>query len=133
LGVPESNLIPTVLVVDGEVLIRTEIAAYLRRCGYRVIEAASGDEALPVLLDDDTIKIVLADVQLAGSLDGFALAQWVRRHTPNVGVMLAGTVQRATVAAGELCEDGPLLSKPYDPQIVADRIRRLVAARQRGE
>lgn len=129
----QSNLIPTVLVIDGEILIRTEIAAYLRHCGYRVIEAVSGDEALPVLLADDTITIVLADVQLPGTIDGFALAQWVRNHRPDVGVVLAGTVQRAAVAAGELCEEGPTLSKPYDPQIVADRIRQLVAGRQRGE
>ena len=123
----ETDTPATVLVVDGEVIIRTEISAFLRDCGYRVIEAATSDEALHVLRANSApVKILLTDVQLPGSLDGFALARWVRSNKPGVGVVLAGTVQRAAVAAGELCEDGPTLSKPYDPQIVADRIKWLL-------
>jgi DNA-binding response OmpR family regulator len=123
----EADIPATVLVVDGEVIIRTEISAYLRDCGYRVIEAATSDEALHVLsANSEPVKIILTDVQLPGSLDGFGLARWVRSNKPGVGVVLAGTAQRAAVAAGELCEDGPTLSKPYDPQIVADRIKRLL-------
>ncbi len=41
--------IETILVVDDEVLIRMPIAEYLRDCGYRVVEAANGDEAIAVL------------------------------------------------------------------------------------
>jgi DNA-binding response OmpR family regulator len=123
----EADIPATVLVVDGEVIIRTEISAYLRDCGYRVIEAATSDEALHVLsANSEPVKIILTDVQLPGSLDGFGLARWVRSNKPGVGVVLAGTAERAAVVAGELCEDGPTLSKPYDPQIVADRIKRLL-------
>jgi CheY-like chemotaxis protein len=39
----------TILVVDDEVIIRTAISEYLRDCGYKVIEAASVDEAVLVL------------------------------------------------------------------------------------
>ena len=38
----------TVLVVEDEVLLRLSIAAYLRDCGYKVIEAADADEAVLV-------------------------------------------------------------------------------------
>jgi hypothetical protein len=34
-------------------------------------------------------------------------------------------------AAGKLCADGPMLIKPYDHQIVLDRIKRLLATRAR--
>ena len=37
----------------------------------------------------------------------------------------------AAEAAAELCEDNPLPKKPYDPQIVVDRIKQLLAARKR--
>jgi hypothetical protein len=40
-------------------------------------------------------------------------------------------MERAAEAAAELFEDNPLLKKPYDPQIVVDRIKQLLAARKR--
>ena len=52
-----------VLVVEDDVLIRMPIAQYLRDCGYRVIEAANGDEALAVLLHEETnVDVVFSDI-----------------------------------------------------------------------
>ena len=66
-----------VLVVDDEVLVRMVIATYLRDCGYRVIEAASPDEAKLVIEHDDegAISIVLSGVAMPAQGDGFELAQ----------------------------------------------------------
>jgi len=131
----------TVLVVDHEVLVRMVIAAYLRDCGYRVIEAANGDEARAVLDEGQArISVVLADIQAPsgrptpaptepGDGNGFGLARWVRERHPGVAVILAGSPARAAEAAGELCQKGPMLAKPYEPQVVVDRIRRLLARR----
>ena len=125
------DLIPTILVVDGEVLIRAEIAAYLRDCAYRVIEVGDSDEALAVLRQPDlSIDTMLTDAELSGSLDGFGLAQWVRQNRPEVQIVIAATPNRAASAAGKLCEEGPLLTKPYDPQVLENRIRQLLAARR---
>jgi CheY-like chemotaxis protein len=119
----------TVLVVEDEVFVRMVIAEYLRDCGYRVIEAASGDEALVLLqhLEID-IDVVFSDIEMPGSVDGFGLAKWLRSHRPGVDVILAGTVPRAADAAAELCESASL-PKPYEPQVAVDRIRRLMALR----
>jgi len=121
----------TVLVVDDEVLVRMVIAAYLRDCGYLVIEAASADEARLVIEHDEksAIGVVLTGVGMAGEQGGFALAQWIRLRRPGCQVVLAGTPARAAQAAGDICEQGPTLGKPYDPQLVLDRIRRLLARR----
>lgn len=120
---------PTVLLVDDEVLVRLVISDYLRECGYRVIEADSAEEAVVVLRQADvSVDVVLSDVALPGPMDGFSLAKWTRQNRPDVAVLLAGSVGRAASAAGELCDNGPTFSKPYDPQAVADRIRRLLAA-----
>jgi DNA-binding response OmpR family regulator len=121
----------TVLVVDAEVLVRALIAAYLRDCGYRVIEAADAAEARLVLEQDDggDVSVVLSAVELTAEQDGFTLAQWIRRRRPACQVMLAGTPARAAEVAGEICEQGPTLTRPYEPQTVLDRIRRLLARR----
>jgi CheY-like chemotaxis protein len=121
-----------VLVVEDEVLVRYVISDYLRECGYKVIEAANADEALAVLQKASVrVDIILSNVQLPGAIDGFALARWVRANQSAVGVILAGTISRAADAAAELCEEGPMLAKPYEPQAVVDRIKRLLAERSR--
>jgi len=119
----------TVLVVEDEVLLRLSIAAYLRDCGYKVIEAADADEAMLVLRQPDLdIDVLFTDVEMTGDMDGFGLAQWTRANRPGLDVILTGSAPRAVNAAATLCEDGPL-PKPYEPQLVLDRIRRLLAAR----
>lgn len=132
IGSTEVASIDTVLVVENDVLIRLVIAGYLRDCGLRVIEAANAEEAVAVLSrPEHQVSVVFTAVEMPGEMDGFALAQWVRRERPGVGVMLAGTPGRAADVAGKLCEQGPHLEKPYDPKRVLDRIRRLIAQRER--
>lgn len=118
---------PTILIVEDEVLIRMSISDYLRDCGYRVIEAGDGDEALAVLKTDTHIDVVFSDVQMPGEANGFGVAQWVRRERPGVQVILTSGITDAARQAGALCEDGPLLDKPYDPADVLRRIKRLLA------
>lgn len=122
----------TVVMVESDVVVRMTICAYLRECGYRVIEASSADEARAVLDQDDAhADVVLTAVELTGETDGFALAQWIRRRRPGLEVLLAGTTARKAEAAGDLCEEGPHLAKPYEPQALVDRIRRLLGRRPR--
>jgi len=122
----------TVLVVESDVLLRIVICEYLRHCGYRVIEAVNSDEALTLLQEPTVVTdIVLTAIKLPGSLDGFALGQWIRQNRPGIDLVLAGNAVRAADAAANLCETGPTLSRPYDPQLVVDRIRRLRAMRSR--
>jgi len=120
----------TILVVEDEVLVRMVISEYLRDCGYKVIEAANADEAVLVLQQLElSIDVVFTDVEMPGSMDGFGLSQWVRANRQGIDVVLVGNPARATEAAADLCESGPRLSKPYEPHVVLDRIRRLLAAR----
>jgi CheY-like chemotaxis protein len=122
----------TVLVVDDDILVRTPIAAYLRHCGYRVVEAAGSTEALIVLRQlDMKIDVVLTDVELESGTGGFAVAKWVRENRPNVDVVLAGSPRRAAEQAGELCSKGPHLKRPYEHAIVEMEIRNLLAGRRK--
>ena len=123
---------PYILMVEPDVLVRQPIAEYLRECRYKVVETGSTDEALLVVnARTMSIDIVLADAKAPGKLDGFGLARWMRENQPSAKVILAGTVANEAKEAGDLCEEGPLLSKPYDPQLLVDRIKRAVATRDR--
>lgn len=125
--------LPGVLIVEGEVLIRHALADYLRQCGFVVIEAASTDEALTVLQDTSLrIDAVLCDAEAPGSPNPFLLCRRACEMPARADLkfILAGRIERAAQAAAELCEEGPHLARPYDPQAVVARIRRLIAQRK---
>ncbi len=122
-----------VMVVDSDILVRGPLAAFLRECGYRVIEAASGQEAQQFLESDNRIDVVLADADATDADGGFALASWARNHHPGVEITLAGTLSKAVEAARDLCKEGPALNKPYDHHAIHDHIKQLLAARARNK
>jgi CheY-like chemotaxis protein len=130
-----SSSVETVLVLDNDVLFRMPICQYLRDCGYRVLEAANTDEATAILQKHEIeIDVVLSDMELAGELNGFKFASWARSVRPGLQIVFAGTPERAARAAGQLCEQGPMLKRPYEPEMVSQRIKRLFAARaQQGQ
>lgn len=130
----KQKTLATILVVEGAVLVRMAIAGYLRECGYRVIEAATSDEAL-LVLDRSRIRVdvLFSTVEVSGALDGFALTRWVRANRPQTKIVMAGSPKSASDAVGRLCEEGPHLKKPYEPQAIEDYIRRLLALAQPTE
>lgn len=123
----------TVMVVDGDVLVRHAIADYLRSCGYGVIEAASSDEAVAVLDSSETaLGAMLCDVKIGGTMSGFELARHARAARPGLEVVLAGSIEAIANTAAHLCESGPHLARPYDPQSVVNHIKRLFAKANRS-
>jgi DNA-binding NtrC family response regulator len=123
LSTPEPR---TLLLVHGDILVRTALAAYLRECGYDVVEAGTTEEAIEALRLDMKFDLAFLDVQ-GDEGAGFQLAQIIRKHRPAVRVVLAAGVPRAAAEAGELCEQGPAQRKPYDHRTLERHIRRLLA------
>jgi len=121
----------TILIVEDEVLVRWAIADYLQDCGFKVLSASSAEEAIDALRQYALeIDIVFSDVRMPGPMDGFGLAAWIRKHRPEVAVILnSGHAQRAD-AAQELCEyAGEILRKPYDYEAVLARIEHALQRR----
>jgi len=109
----------TVLVLERDVLTRVLLADYLRSCGYRVLEARSAAEALTILRESSKpIRVVLSDAE-----NGFKLSGWVKANRPETKVILAANAERASQAAADLCDVGPHGKRPYDPQLLVQRIR----------
>lgn len=109
-----------VLLIDDDVLVRSPLAAYLRECGFTVYEAVDTDEAMIVLNAADLrVDIVFSKAEVAETLDGFRLKQWVMRSRSGVPVVLFGSPTTAATAAGELCEKGPKMSPDLSRPVFA--------------
>ena len=121
---------PVILIVEADIVVRHPLCEYLRECGFTVIEASSGEDAMRVLPKPDLrIDLVLTDLETTGG--GFALRQWIEGARLPVKVILAGSVNHAVRQAGELCNEGPALAKPYEHHLVLDRIKQSLSARNR--
>lgn len=130
---PIGDFAPSVLVIDGDVISRHAIADYLRHCGYAVVEAASVDEALKALAEPSLgVDVILCDVAAVGSQTAFEFSTWVRTNRPELEVRLAGSLEGVAKTAARLCESGPHLARPYEPQAVVDYIKQLRANRDRA-
>ena len=84
------------------------------------------------MTSDVVVNVAFSDITMPGNLDGFGLAQWIRRERPEVKVVLSSGVARSAKTAGELCEAGPMLAKPYAHADLERRIRALLASHDKS-
>ncbi len=76
-----------ILVVDDDDEVREMLAEILAYFGYGVAQAASGEEALPLLNADRSIAMVITDIQMPG-MSGLELADAVQRDRSDVRVIV---------------------------------------------
>jgi CheY-like chemotaxis protein len=108
----------TVLVVEDEPLIRSHLVRMLQDQGCKTYEAGSAAEAIAIMEANSEITVVFTDIQMPGTMDGIALAQYVRkRWPPTIIVVSSGKTQPA---AGVLAEDIPFVAKPYDDRRLSE-------------
>ncbi|GAB2178683.1 response regulator [Dongia sp. agr-C8] len=121
---PDGTAATIVMVVDADILARMAISDYLRSCGYKVIEGSCGAEVRTVLEDGHKVEVLLIDMQLQSSEDGFTLAREIGAEYPEIAVIRTSSAAKLADKAAALCEEGPLM-KPYHPQELLRRIQRL--------
>ncbi|MBV8193121.1 MAG: MASE4 domain-containing protein [Alphaproteobacteria bacterium] len=104
----------TVLVVDDEAPVRAIAVDALKALGYRVLQAASAEEALGFLHGAEAIDVLLSDVVMPG-MNGAELAVKARTIRPALKVVLTSGQAGEALAAYGVPEDAPFLPKPYHP------------------
>jgi two-component system, response regulator PdtaR len=119
----------TVLVVEDELLIRTDVAGRLRDAGFTVFEAGHADEAIRILEARTDIHLVFTDIDMPGSMDGLKLAAYVRERWPPIKLIV--TSGHMAVEEGQLPKGGRFFPKPYEFEHVTSAIAELIAAEAR--
>ena len=111
-----------ILVVEDDLLIRMILAEMLRDEGYDVVEAESGDAAVPLL--DDGVALLITDMQMPGSLDGQGLARQARLTRPALPVIF--TSGRRLGAAPASPHD-LVIDTPYQRAEICAGVRQMLA------
>ena len=120
-----------ILVVEDESAIRSFIAVNLRRQGYDLVEAASGEEALAVMEQQQDIAVAILDVMLPG-MDGFTVCRALRERVPAMGiVMLTAKGQEQDKVQGLQLGADDYVVKPFSPKELLARIESLLRRLER--
>ena len=77
-----------VLVVEDEALIHMSLVDQLEDAGFRVLEAASADEAMGTLGDNPNIAAIFTDLDMPGSMDGLKLSKLVGQMHPGMAILV---------------------------------------------
>ncbi|MEX5665828.1 EAL domain-containing protein [Pseudomonas neuropathica] len=125
---PPSEGSSVLLIVDDYPENLISMRALLQRQDWHVLTAASGFEALNILLSHD-VDLVLLDVQMPG-MDGFEVARLMRgsqrtRLTPII-FLTANEQSQDAVIKGYASGAVDYLFKPFDPQILKPKVQALL-------
>jgi len=124
---PPRPLMPTILVVDDEDIVRALVTRALREAGYQVVQAQHGAAALALLEGQcETIHLVISDLVMPG-VGGREVARWVAAHCPKLPVLFISGYPRSYLEAHDLYDDAtPLLRKPFLPSRLLEAVRELL-------
>ena len=115
----------TILLVDDEPEIRQVVLTALAEPRYNVLTASDGYEAVR-LLWEHWVDLLITDVRMPGSIDGFQLARQAKLMRPNLHVLyISGYYATADQSAGPTY--GRLLEKPVRPADPLQEIHRELA------
>jgi PAS domain S-box-containing protein len=119
-----------VLVVEDDPLVRGVTVRTLRRAGYRVVIAATGEEALQAVeREPGTPALVVTDVVMPG-MNGRQVAEALRRRDPRLRVLYVSGYARGTIGPPELAVPGTaFLPKPFSADALLAQVRSLLDAR----
>ncbi len=114
----------SVLVVEDEPAVREIACAILGDLGYRVLEAADGEEALRVFgAHAAAVDLLLTDVVLPGPLRGRELAERLAAVRPEIRVLfMSGYTENSIVHHGRLDDGVQLIAKPFKREQLARKV-----------
>jgi len=103
-----------ILLVEDEWLLRATVSDILRDLGFEVAEAPTADEAVTMLCNDKSIRLVISDVRMPGKMDGIHLAAWIAQNRPGLPVILASGATAPGREVDAMRHADRWLNKPYD-------------------
>jgi PAS domain S-box-containing protein len=117
----------TILLVEDEEPVRESLCQYLSRCGYRVLTAADGLQALHIAEHDPgTIHLMVTDVVMPNQ-GGCELARQLAARRPDTKVLfVSGYAEKTVLQHGEIDLAARFLQKPFTLRNLARKVREVL-------
>ncbi len=114
-----------IFIVDDELVMRKSLSGWLKRDGYEVDTAESGEEAIEKL-KMTRFDLLLVDIKMEG-ISGLDVLKHVRENDPDVAVVMI-TAYGSISTAIEAMKNGAYdyLLKPFDPDELGLLIEKII-------
>jgi PAS domain S-box-containing protein len=120
----------TILLVEDYRRVRELARKVLTRQGYRVLTAASGDEAVALATEfDGTIDVLVTDIVMPG-IGGQEVARRLQELRPGIAtVFMSGYTDENLDSLG-LDSGNVFLQKPFTPVALAQKVREVIGGQK---
>jgi CheY-like chemotaxis protein len=114
----------TILLAEDEPTLRGLVRTMLQRCGYTVLEAKDGREALRICREHDGgIDLLVSDMVMPG-MNGTELAARAMALRPTLRILMVSGYTDDVICRHGIREKGiPFLQKPFAPDVLAQKVR----------
>jgi DNA-binding response OmpR family regulator len=115
----------TVVVIEDDHNISDLVALYLRRDGFRVLQADDGPRGLGYV-DQDPPRLVIVDVGLPGELDGFGVCRQLRERGAVPVIMLTARDDEVDRVLGLELGADDYVTKPFSARELVARVHAIL-------
>lgn len=115
-----------IMTVDDSRAIRLTIALALKQAGHRVVEAASGEDALE-LLKTEKVDLIISDINMPG-MDGNQLVQRIKAHPDYCSIpIIMLTTENAQGRLSDAKKAGAIgwMNKPFKAEQLVAAVKTL--------
>ena len=116
-----------VMIVEDESLIRMLVVDLIGEAGFEIVEAATAEEAVP-LLEVEGIRLIVTDINTPGRLNGIDLAKAARERSPGIPVVFISGRPGMLADARAIGSPVSFVPKPFKLDRLIAEVKRLVEA-----
>ena len=114
-----------ILVVDDEARMRKLVKDFLVKQDFKVLEAADGEEAIDIFLENKEIVLVILDVMMP-KMDGWQTCREIRQYSKVPIIMLTARGAETDELRGFELGVDEYIAKPFSPKILVARVQALL-------
>ena len=118
-----------VLIVEDDLAMARMCAKLIRRKGYTVVVAGSGEDALAIICSGKDIDVVISDVQMAEMTGVQLLAQLRAMGTTFPIILMTGYAHLLSPSQALALGAAECLTKPFDSETLINSLERVVVGR----
>jgi DNA-binding response OmpR family regulator len=115
----------TIVVVEDDANIADLLDMYLRREGFRVLQATTGQAGLDAIQREHP-RLAILDVSLPGGMDGLEVCRRVRASNPLPMLMLTARDSEVDRVLGLEMGADDYVTKPFSPREVVARVKAIL-------
>ena len=113
------------LIVEGNVLLRLDIATILEDAGFRVLDVATAYEASEILRQHGReFALLFTALKLGEERDGTTLAHTTASNYPHISIMVASGSDKPE--PGELPATALFIAKPFSAKIIYQHLKQIM-------